>query len=403
MKKKNSLAIFGGSKSFNYKSEHYIWPPKNKQRYIEVKKYLRKNKLNAVGYPDIVKKFEDKFRKRINMKYALSTNSGTSALHASFFAINLKKGDEVIVPSITFYATATPLLKFDVRLKFCGCDLNTGNICISDLKKKLSKKTKAVVVTHLCGHPCEMNEIMKLKKKYSFTLIEDCSHAHESTYKGKKVGTFGDIGVFSMDRNKLLSVGEGGVMVTNNKNLFERALLITDFGPRLESQITLRKNKKFIETGLGFKHRMHPLAAAIAFNELDNLKKYIKLRHKKLNYLSKGLSKIIGLKPPATKKYVNRGAFYSYRLFFDKTKFKKLNIDFFIKALKAEGINVRRSGNKPLHLLPYFKQQNKILKIISAEKYYNSTISLPTFTFDSYSIVNGYLKAFKKVCNYFCV
>ena len=115
------------------------------------------------------------------------------------------------------------------------------------------------------------------------------------------------------------------------------------------------------------------------------------------------MSKIIGLKPPATKKYVNRGAFYSYRLFFDKTKFKKLNIDFFIKALKAEGINVRRSGNKPLHLLPYFKQQNKILKIISAEKYYNSTISLPTFTFDSYSIVNGYLKAFKKVCNYFCV
>jgi dTDP-4-amino-4,6-dideoxygalactose transaminase len=147
-----------------------------------------------------------------------------------------------------------------------------------------------------------MDEIMSLKKKYGFKMVEDCSHAHESRYKNKKVGTFGDINVFSMDRNKLLSVGEGGVLVTNNRDLFEKCLLISDFGLRLQHGINLKNNKKFKDTGLGFKHRIHPLAAAIALSEIKNLKKYIKLRHKKLNYITNELKKIKGLKPPVTKK-----------------------------------------------------------------------------------------------------
>ena len=160
-----------------------------------------------------------------------------------------------------------------------------------------------------------MDEIMSLKKKYNFKLVEDCSHSHESTYKKRKVGTFGEINIFSMDRNKLLSVGEGGVLVTNSRNLFEKSLLVSDFGFRIKNEVSLKKNKRFLDTGLGFKHRIHPIAAASAIFEMDKLKLYIKLRHRRLNYLTKKILDIKGLVPPITKNYVNRGAFYSYRIF----------------------------------------------------------------------------------------
>ena len=200
--------------------------------------------------------------------------------------------------------------------------------------------------------------------------------------------------------NKLLSVGEGGVLVTNNRDLLEKCLLITDFGARLQNDIKLKKNKKFKESGLGFKHRIHPLAAAIALSEIKNLKKYIKLRHKKLNYLSSKLKKIKGLNPPITKKYVHRGAFYSYRIFFQKSAFKNLDMRLFLRALNKEGLQVRKAGNEPLNKLPYFKIC-KPKKIKSSENFYNSTFSVPTFTSEKLKIINLYLKGFEKVCNHF--
>ena len=398
---KNKLAINGGKKVIKKFFNHFNWPPKSKKKINSVVNYLRNEKLNKYGFPDIVDKFERKFKKILGVKYALTTNSGTSALHASFFALNIKKGDEVIAPSLTFHATASPILKFSAKPIFCDCDPETGNISPEDIKKKITNKTRAIVVTHLCGHPCEMDEIIKIVKKNKLYLIEDCSHAHLSTYKKRKVGTFGDIGIFSMDKNKLLSVGEGGVLVTNSKRFFERALLITDFGPRLENTLSLKSNKIFKETGFGYKHRIHPIAAAIGFVELDNLKKYIKLRHKRLNFLSKKLTNIPGIRPPITKPYVNRGAFYSYRLFYIKEELNNLSIIKFIKALKSEGLNVRFAGNRPLHLLPYFKTFDKKQNIKMSEKFYNSTISLPTFTFDSFKIVKLYFEAIKKVCTYY--
>ncbi len=398
--KKNKLAIYGGKKVISIKSPHFSWPPKASIKKIKfIKNFIIYDKLNNKGFPLVVEKFEKSFAKLIGMKYALSTNSGTSALHAAFSALEIKANDEVIAPSLTFHATCTPLLKFTKNIKFCGCD-EVGNIDIKDLKNKITKKTKLVIVTHLGGHPCEMDEIMSLKRKNNFRVVEDCSHAHESKYKNKKVGTFGDINIFSMDRNKLLSVGEGGVLVTNDRNLFEKSLLITDFGSRLQKGLKIKKNKKYIETGLGFKHRIHPLAAASALFEIGNLKKYIKLRHKKLNYISKQLKYIRGLEPPITKKYVNRGAYYSYRVKFNKIFFKNINMDRFIKVLQKEGLEVRKAGNPPLNTLPYFKKC-KPNQIKSAENFYNSSFSLPTFTFEKIEFIKLYIKGFKKVCNYF--
>ena len=410
---KHNLAYFGGKKAITYKNPHWKWPPFSKEKYNSIKSYyLNGERKNKKGYPKIVEEFEKNFKKYQKRKYALSTNSGTSSLQAAFFAIGLKEGDEIIAPALTFHATATPIFSTNATPVLADCEVQTGNIDPFSIKKLITKKTKAIVITHLYGHPCDMDEIMKIVKSKNLFLIEDCSHAHGSTYKGKKVGNFGDIGCFSLDNFKLLAAGEGGILVTNNKNLFERALLISDFALRLKEEIRSKKNSIYNETGLGFKHRIHPVSAAIANSELKKINFYIKKRHKTLNYISKKLRDIPGIYPPITKKNINRGAFYGYRPFVDYKQLNNIKISKLIKMLQAEGMEIRLGGNRPLHQLPLFSRNlgPKYLgkkpsnyknytknNFPASEYFYNNTLSLITFTFEDKKLINQYIEAFRKV------
>ena len=413
--KKEDLSYYGGNKAINFKKPHWKWPPKYKEKNNSVLSYYKEEKYNKNGYPKIVEIFESNFKKYIGSKHTLSTNSGTSALHAAFFAVGISNGDEVLVPSMTFHATAGPIMQVDGVPVVCDCELDTGNIDPKDIEKKINKRTKANVITHLCGHPCDMQKIMKIVKKNKLFLIEDCSHAHGSTYNNKKVGTFGDIGVFSLDNNKLLAAGEGGILVTDNLLLFEKALLVSDFGPRIFNQIKNRKLKKYIDTGLGFKHRIHPASAAIANCELKKINFYIKKRFQTLNSFSKKISKIPGISPPVTRINCTRGAFFGYRIFFDKNFYNNVSVQHFVKLLQAEGMEIRKASNKPLQYLPLFHKQSgaKFLNkkfnnfrkfsdydLPNSEYFYNNTLSLPTFTFEDKKLIESYIMAFKKVCNY---
>lgn len=414
---KNKLAIFGGTKAISYSSPHWQWPPLSQSKIDAIVKYYKEGeKKNSNGYPIVVEEFENNFAKYQDKKFALTTNSGTSSLHAAFFAINIKEGDEIIVPAVTFHATATPIISYKAIPVICDCESDTGNIDPKDIANKISSKTKAIVITHLCGHPCEMDKILEIKNKNNLYLIEDCSHAHGSTYKGNKVGNFGDIGCFSFDNNKLIAAGEGGVLVTDEKELFERALLISDFGTRIQSQIEMEDNKKYIGTGLGFKHRIHPVSAVIANHELKQIDHYIEKRHEKLNYFSSKIKEIPGISPPITRKNVYRGAYFGYRPFFHQEDLNNITIDNFIKLLQAEGMEVRQAGNPPLQLLPFFSNPNegpffmgcdtKNYKkyfhgdLPNSELFYNNTISLPTFTFEENKLIDEYIYAFQKVCSF---
>ncbi len=417
MIKKKHLAINGGKKTVTFKNPHWKWPPISKSKIDSIKNYYKNNeKKNSKGYPEIVEKFEKNFAKYQNAKYALSTNSGTSSLQAAFFAVGISSGDEIIAPALTFHATATPIYSLNAIPVIADCEPDTGNIDPESIRKKITKKTKAVVITHLCGHPCEMDKILRIVKRKKIFLIEDCSHAHGSVYKGKKVGSFGDIGCFSLDNNKLIAAGEGGVLVTNNRKFFERALLLSDFGPRIQNEIKLKELKKYNETGLGFKHRIHPVSAAVANNELKKINFYIKKRHKMLNFISKEIRKIPGLSPPITRSHVNRGAYFGYRPFFNSHELNNISIKNFIKIMQAEGVEVRQAGNRPLHLLPlFFKKKNNLIafdkkskhsanyksvNLPNSEIFFNSTLSLPTFTFEKKKLVKQYILAFQKVCYY---
>lgn len=378
----------------------YLWPPARKlDNYPENESDIYKK--NKYGYPRIVEKFEEYVKRKFKVNFCLSLNSGTSALQAAYFSIGLKNNDEVIVPNITFHATVTPLLNYNCKIILCDVDVKSGNICTSDLKKKITSNTKAVVITHLCGYGCDMDEILRLKKKYKFFLIEDCSHAHLSKFKNKLLGTFGDISIFSMDTNKLLSTGEGGFLLTNSRKIFENSLLTSDFGPRLSHTLNKKLLKNYGETGIGFKHRIHPYSALLALSEFKKLKTYIKKRHEKLNYLSDQISKLNGISPPISDANRDKGAYYSYRPFFYEHKFFNLNLDKFINLVKKEGLDIRRSGNEPIDQLPIFKLNKKVIfntkDLKNSKLFYHSTFSLPTFTFEKYSLINKYIRVFKKI------
>ncbi len=417
------LAIHGGIKSIDEAHPHWSWPVTSKEEIKAVAEFMKNGSKNINGYPAIVAEFESEFANYHDTKFALTSNSGTSSLHAAFFAVGVSEGDEVIAPALTFHATASPLKQLNALPVLCDCEPDTGNINPIEIEKKITNRTKAIVVTHLCGHPCDMDEIMRISKKNNIAIIEDCSHAHGSLYKGKKVGTFGAIGCFSMNNTKMLSAGESGILITDNQELYERALLFSDFGPRLENGIKLKKHIRYRETGLGCKHRINPICAVIALEKLKKLDFYISSRKQRLDYLSQGLLDIPGLSPPVTRDHVTRGAYYGYRPFIIKKELNNIDINIFINALQAEGMEIRQSGNPPLHLLPLFKEPVSVINNFGISKiehknidqryfynqgdlpvsefFYNNTFSLPTFTFESEKLIDKYIKAFIKVCDYF--
>lgn len=193
----NQLAILGGKPAVSIPF-HDIWPPISVKEIRECVDMLYKRELSYYGREGKIMELENSFCQYHNMKFAITTNSGTSALHSAFFAIGLGPDDEVLCPTYTFLATVTPLYQCRAVPVLCDCEADTGNICPQEIKRMITPKTRAVITTHVWGHPCEMDEIVAICRENGLLLIEDCSHAHGASYKGKKIGTFGDVSCFSL-------------------------------------------------------------------------------------------------------------------------------------------------------------------------------------------------------------
>ncbi len=415
----SKLALLGGKPVVKNEHPHFVWPPVTNQDYQAVFKQLETGELSVYGRSGIVKEFEDDFSAYHGMKYVVATNAGTTALHSAFFGCKLGPGDEVLAPTYTFLATVTPILHVDAIPVLVDANPETGNMDIEDMKRKLTNRTKAIVITHMWGHPCEMDEIVTFAKENNLYLIEDCSHAHGATYKGKLVGTFGDVSCFSLQANKIVSAGEGGILLTNSQEIYERATLLGHYRDRSEQCVETTFYRQFVKTGYGLKYRMHVLAAALAQVSFHKLDTNISTRTKNLNYMSQLLQEIPGVTPPITKEYVTRGAFYGYKPFYEIDVFDGLSILTYVKALQAEGVEVKKPGSRPLHMLPLFQTLDDGMykhgwprrnpqrtdptpyrngDFPNAEAYYQKTLSLPTFTNPAdKDIIVQYAEAFQKV------
>lgn len=407
---KSKLAINGGCKTISTTRTHFIWPPiSNKTRDIVLQQL--DESISIYNRSGIIEKLEIQFCNYHNRKHSLLTNSGTSALLSMFIGANLQEGDEIICPAYTFYATISPIFFTGAVPILAECE-EDGNINPNSVEEKITDKTKAIIITHMWGLPCKMTELCEIAKKYGLLLFEDASHAHGAIYNGMKVGSFGDASAFSLQGQKTLTGGEGGVLLTNNDELFYRALLLGHYNKRCKTEIPKDYSlSNFSVTGMGLKLRIHPVAAAIASQQFNELETVLVGRQKFAKLMSDELGKLPGIRVPEVPDNV-RHTWYAFVMKYDSNELSGLPIDKFYAALLAEGCKEldRPDSTCPLNYHPLFqnptalfpKYQGKLSyqkgDFPIAEKFHENSLKLPVWNnFDDEEIVQLYIKAFQKV------
>ena len=334
-----------------------------------------------------VKMFEKKFSKYVKIKNCLAVSSGTTALQLALKTLDIKYGDEVIVPNLTFASPVNAVIHAGAKPVFV--DVNENTYCIDEtlIQKKITKKTKAIIVVHLYGHPSNMTKILNIAKKNKIKIIEDCAEALGSYYKKKHVGHFGDISTFSFFGNKLITTGEGGMICFKSKVHKERAEILRDHG--------MSKNLKYWHEEAGFNFRLTNIQSAIGCAQIERIKWFLNNKMNLVKNYNSRLSKLNFLNLPGEYgPVINSYWLYTIKLNKELTKFKNR----IIKELNFYGIEARQIFY-PMHLMkPYKKFINKKDKFPVSLKLFNTSISLPS-AYDvkksDVSKIYNYLSKFK--------
>ncbi len=283
----------------------------------------------------IVGKFENAFARLTGSGYALAMNSGTATLHSAYFAVGVGPGKEVIVPSYTWHATATPILQCGATPVFCDIDPRTLTADADDIERRITERTQAISVVHVWGNPVEMDRIMEIANRHKIKVIEDCSHAHGAVYKGKSVGAWGAIGCFSLNCGKGVDGGEAGVAVTNDPVLFDRMLLLGHFGRIQNGQAA--RTFQVGDMSLGLKYRPSTPSIYFAMASLKRLHQLNDRCDKSWRWLCDEIEGIEGLRPQFTLPGAVRGGYMSFVLVYEGEELGGPSREEFVKAVRAEG------------------------------------------------------------------
>lgn len=282
--------------------------PKNSKKYLQ--ECLDTSWISGQG--KYVELFEQKFAQYLEVKYATTTNSGTSALHLALLALKIGPGDEVILPASTIGSCYFAIWYVGAKAIPIDVDPLTYNLNPRLLEKNITKKTKAIMIVHLFGHPCDISPIIKIARKYKLKIIEDAAEAHGAEYKNKKVGSFGDIACFSFYANKIVTTGEGGMLVTDNKKYLREAINLKNSAPT--------KKSKFIHQQIGHRYAMTNLQAAVGLASLEEIKESIIYKRKIANFYHQELKNIPGLILPIEQKYA-KNVYWMYAVLVNEKKF----------------------------------------------------------------------------------
>jgi len=298
-----------------------------------------------------IKEFEEKIVGYVGTKYAVTFNSGTSALHALLLAYDLKLGDEVIVPSFTFITTANAPLFVGAKPVFAEIEDRTYGLDPEDVKKRITPKTKAIIPIHYGGCPCLIRELKEIAEDHNLLLIEDAAESLGAKINDNKVGTFGDSAMFSFCQNKVISTGEGGAITTDSKEIYEKLKLIRSHG-RLETQDYFSSTEYMDYVTLGYNFRMPTMNAALGLSQLKKIDKVIKMRRDKAEYMTKKLSRIKEITlPTAPPDYFHVYQMYTIRI--DGTRQIR---DRLIQYLGDKGISTKVYF-EPVHLSYFYKNK----------------------------------------------
>ena len=362
------------------------------------------------------KKFEKEFSKYLGNKYSLALSNGSVALEIALKAFNLKKNDEIIVSPRSFIISASCTLNLGLKPVFADVDDN-GNLSIEGIKKAYNKKVKAIIIVHLNGLSCDLDPIMKFVKKKKIFLIEDCSQAHGAIYKGKKVGTFGDLSTWSFCQDKIISTGgEGGLISTNNKNLWLKCWSFKDHGKNYKSYF-FKKHKtgfRWLHDNLGSNYRMTEMQAVLGREQLKILNNQVKKRNSIANLYLNGLKEYyqkydILKKPNFTYQssllkrneiFSNKctHAFYRLNLFINKKRIKQLKL---IHQLNQKKINCGVGSCPEIYREKVFKKFNFYPKkrLINAKLLGETSIVFPINPNRTFKKVKQEINSIKKILN----
>ncbi|GAB3168711.1 DegT/DnrJ/EryC1/StrS family aminotransferase [Telluribacter humicola] len=362
MNQHTDLAIHGGAKTV---TRTFPWPIFDES---EVQAVMQIVQSGAWGNPDCkgeVEAFEKEFAAYCGTRYAVSCVNGSVSLRLALIACGVKPGDEVIVPPYTFIATASTVIEANCVPVFVDIDPDTYNISPEAIKAAITERTRVIIPVHFGGQACDMDRIMDIARRHSLRVIEDAAHAHGAEYKGRKLGSIGDIGSFSFQSSKNLTSGEGGIVVTNDEQLYQMMASLRNVG-RMEG------GQWYDHYNPGCNYRITPIQAVLLSHQLKRLEEQTRTRNSNGLYLNKLLSTIDGVTP------LPRGfgdSLHSYHLYifkYDKTQFGGVPKDEFVAMLAAEGVPCFKGYPHPLYRQPLFQQKNFMCYAIPDEVDYSS-------------------------------
>lgn len=315
-----------------------------------------------------IKKFEEEFSRINNRKFGVAVCNGTAALEIAVEALGIGKGDEVIMPAFTIISCASAIIKSGAKPVLVDVDLQTWNMDVNKIEKRITKKTKAIMVVHIYGLPVDMDPVIKLAKIYKLKIIEDAAEAHGQTYKGKACGSFGDISIFSFYPNKLITTGEGGMVLTDNKKLGEKCKALRN--------LCFIPSRRFVHEELGWNMRMTNLQAALGLAQLEKWENHIARKRKMGNLYTQLLKDVNGITLPLEKTHYAENIYWVFGIVSEN---KKLSAEKLMKLLAEKNIGTRPFFC-PMHLQPVFKKMGlfKNEKYPNSERLYKQGFYLPS-------------------------
>ena len=347
----SKLAIKDGPQAVQTDPEDmFTWPVVTREDEEAALEVLRAGKMSAT---DVTMVFEPEFAAWHGMEYALAHNTGTAALHGAMFACGVGVGDEIICQSLTYWASALPALNLGATIVFAEVDPNTLTLDPADVERKITDRTKAIIPVHYCGYPTDMDPIMEMAEARGIKVIEDVSHAHGGLYKGRRVGTIGHVGAMSVMSGKALPVGEGGVLITNDKEIYERVIAFGHY--ERTGQLEHPDLKPFAGLPLGgFKYRMHQISSAVGRVQLRYYHDRMAVIQKAMNRFWDLLEGVPGIRAhrPAEDSDSTMGGWYAPHGLYVPEELGGLSVGAFCEAVRAEGVSVSPGANLLMHLHP---------------------------------------------------
>ncbi|MCR4745689.1 MAG: DegT/DnrJ/EryC1/StrS family aminotransferase [Lachnospiraceae bacterium] len=325
----------------------------NEKKYLE--ECVETGWISSEG--SFVRKFEDKMSSYVDRKHGVSVTNGTAALEIAVRAIGIEEGDEVIMPTLTIISCANAVIKAGAKPVFVDCDINTFNMIPSDIEKKITLKTKAIMIVHLYGLPVLVDEIMKIANKYNLKVIEDAAEMHGQTYFGRPCGSFGDVSIFSFYPNKIITTGEGGMIVSDDDEIAERC--------RELRNLSFKKDNRYIHDEISGNCRFTNLQAAVGLAQLERIDEHIKKKRYIGKYYTEKLNGIKGLTLPIEKTDYAENIYWVYSLVIDEDV--ELDNRKIQKILSNRGIGTR-TFFWCMHEQPVLKR----MEIADDDKYANA-------------------------------